>query len=83
MSGITAKIITAVAVVAIGVGAVITYKHFTKPERPVDLPRSEMVAQEREEEDEKITEEITERPSGKTATVSGIDQTKDNLEKVH
>ena len=38
MSGITVKIITAVAVVAIGVGAVITYKHNTKPNQQPALP---------------------------------------------
>ncbi|MHC4243216.1 MAG: sigma-70 family RNA polymerase sigma factor [Planctomycetota bacterium] len=80
MSGITAKIITAVAVVAIGVGVVITYKHFTKPERPIDLPQTAMIAQEREEEQEKITEEINEQPSGEMATLSISDKTKDNLE---
>ena len=80
MSGITAKIITVVAVVAIGVGAVITYKQFNKPERPLDLSQTEIITQEREEEQEKITEEITEQPSGETATVSVIDETRDNLE---
>jgi len=80
MSGITAKIITVVAVVAIGVGAVVIYKQVTEPERPIDLPQTEIIAQERKEEQEKIIEEITEKPSGKTATMSVIDETKDNLD---
>jgi RNA polymerase sigma factor (sigma-70 family) len=36
MSGVTAKIITAAAVVIIGVGTVLTYKHFNKPDMGPD-----------------------------------------------
>lgn len=79
MSGITAKIITTVAVVAIGVGAVVIYKQVTKPKRPLDLSQTEIITQESEEEQEKITEEITEKPSSKMATMSVIDETKDKL----
>ncbi|MHC4396818.1 MAG: sigma-70 family RNA polymerase sigma factor [Planctomycetota bacterium] len=50
MSGVTAKIITAAAVAAIGVGAVITYKHITKPEQGPDLSQAAMVVHEQEEE---------------------------------
>jgi RNA polymerase sigma factor (sigma-70 family) len=48
MSGVTAKIITAAAVVAIGVGAVVTYKQVTKPERGPDLSQAEIIVQEEE-----------------------------------
>jgi RNA polymerase sigma factor (sigma-70 family) len=51
MSGVTGKIIIAAAVVVIGVGAVITYKHVTKPaEQGPDLSQAGMVAPEQGEE---------------------------------
>ncbi len=76
-SGITSKIITAAVAVTIVVGAVITYKQVTKPERPPDLSRTEMIAPERKEEQEKITEEITEQPGGETAAGPVIDEIRD------
>jgi len=50
MSGVTAKIITAAALVVMGVGAVVTYKHITKPEQGFDLSRAAIIVHEQEEE---------------------------------
>lgn len=50
MSGITAKIITVAAVVAIGVGAAVTYKHVTKPPKQgPNFRQSEIVTVEPKE----------------------------------
>lgn len=80
MSGVTAKIIAAAAVVVIGVGAVITYKHVTKPEPGPDLSQTQVFVQGREEEQDKITEEITEKPSGEITTTLAINETENNAE---
>jgi len=55
MSGVTAKIITAVAVVAIGVGAVVAYKHITKPNQTSTPLPTAIVAEK--EDDAKSTNE--------------------------
>jgi len=59
MSGVTGKIITAAAVVAIGVGAVVTYKHITKRYPEPEFSQAGMIVQEQGDEQEKITEEVT------------------------
>lgn len=38
MTGVKAKIVTAAAVTAVGVGGVVTYNHVTRPIEPVDKP---------------------------------------------
>jgi RNA polymerase sigma factor (sigma-70 family) len=51
MSGVTAKIITAATVVAIGVGAVVTYKHVTKPsEQGPALSQAAIIVQEQKKD---------------------------------
>ena len=55
MSGVTAKIITAAAIVAIGVGAVVTYKHITKPNQTSTPLPTAIVAEK--EDDAKSTNE--------------------------
>ena len=80
MSSVTAKIMTAAAVAAIGVGAVVTYKHVTKPRPGPDVLQTEAIVREIEEEQDKTTEEITEQPSSEMATMLAIDETKDILE---
>ncbi len=82
MSGITAKIVTTAAVVVIGVGAVITYKCVTKPEPEPNLPQTQVFVQGREEKQDKITEEITERPSGEITNMLAINETGNNAENV-
>jgi len=75
MSGITAKIITA-AVVAIGVGAVVTYKHMTKPEQGPDLSHAGIIAQRREEEQSLHKEQHNEanKSSAEVATDMGLNE---------
>ncbi|MBN2456189.1 MAG: sigma-70 family RNA polymerase sigma factor, partial [Sedimentisphaerales bacterium] len=50
LSGVTAKIITAAAVVAIGVGAVVTYKNVTKTSPEPKFSQAGMIVQEQGEE---------------------------------
>jgi len=50
MSGVTAKIITAAAVVVIGVGAVVTYKHVTKPSPGPELSQAGIIVQKQGED---------------------------------
>ncbi len=50
MSGITAKIITIAAVVVIGVGAVVTYKHIDKPSPGPEFSQAGIIIQEQGEE---------------------------------
>ncbi|MHC4882615.1 MAG: sigma-70 family RNA polymerase sigma factor [Planctomycetota bacterium] len=57
-TGITAKILTAAAVVAVTVGAVFAYKHLTQPSQNPD-PSNELVAVV-DEQKEVVTPEITE-----------------------
>jgi hypothetical protein len=45
LTGIKAKLITAAAVTAIGVGSVVTYQQITEPSRPIDEPAAEEVTQ--------------------------------------
>jgi hypothetical protein len=81
MSTVTAKIITAAAVVAIGVGAVVTYKHVTKPtEQGFDLSQAGIIVQEQGDEQEKGIEieeaikETTEQPRDKPANLLTTDR---------
>ncbi|MHC4750913.1 MAG: RNA polymerase sigma factor, partial [Planctomycetota bacterium] len=62
MSGVTAKIITAATVVAIGVGAVVTYKHVAKPteSRPDSFEVTSMPERQPEEKIE-IAEDTAEQ----------------------
>jgi RNA polymerase sigma factor (sigma-70 family) len=50
MSGVTAKIIAAAAAAAIGVGAVVTYRHVTKPGSGPEFSQTGTIAREKEEE---------------------------------
>ncbi|HUV40401.1 MAG TPA: sigma-70 family RNA polymerase sigma factor [Sedimentisphaerales bacterium] len=70
MSGVTAKIITAAAVVVIGVGAVFTYKQITKPSSKPDFSQAGMTVQK----------EVTELPSDETANFFTLPVTKNNLD---
>lgn len=78
MSGITARIITIAAVVAVGVGTIVVYKHVTKSERSPDLPQPEWTTPEQREEQDKVKEELTKQPNGEMSTLSTIDETKGN-----
>ena len=78
MSGITAKIITIIVVVAVGVGTIVVYKQATKSEQSSVLPQPEWIAPEQQKEQDKVTEEITEQSNGEMNTLSIIDETKDN-----
>jgi len=80
ISGLTAKIITAAAVVAIGIGAVVTYKHVTKPGSGPELSQTGIVVQEQGDKQEKITEGKTGQPSDETADLSAIDESRGDLE---
>ncbi|GAG55982.1 unnamed protein product, partial [marine sediment metagenome] len=80
MSGVTAKIITAAAVVAIGVGAVVTYKQITKPSPGPEFSQAGIVVQEQGDERDKITEEVIEQPSDETANLLAIDKAQSGLE---
>ncbi|MFC1677994.1 sigma-70 family RNA polymerase sigma factor [Planctomycetota bacterium] len=73
MSGVTAKIITAAAVVAIGVGAVVTYKQITKPGPNPEFSQAGIVVHEEENSQEKITKETPDQPSDKTANLLAIE----------
>ncbi|MCP4608704.1 MAG: sigma-70 family RNA polymerase sigma factor [Planctomycetes bacterium] len=77
MSGVTAKILTAAAVAVIGVGAIITYKHFMKAEQSPGLSQTELIDQEPEELPDMIAETTTEQPGGDMATMSVVDESKD------
>jgi RNA polymerase sigma factor (sigma-70 family) len=59
MSGVTAKIITAAVVVVIGVGAVVTYKHVTKPSPGPELSQAGIIVQKQGEEQDNVKEEVT------------------------
>ncbi|HUT30916.1 MAG TPA: sigma-70 family RNA polymerase sigma factor [Sedimentisphaerales bacterium] len=50
MSGVTAKIIAAAAAVAIGVGAVVTYRHVTKPSPGPEFSQTGIIARGQREE---------------------------------
>jgi len=58
MSGVTAKIITTAAVVAIAVGAVSAYKHLSSPDQP--LTRADQIAAVEEERETLVPPESTE-----------------------
>jgi len=64
MSGVTAKIITAAAIAAIGVGAVVTYKQFNKPEQGPDLSQAGMIVQEQGEDQDAHIEKTAEQEQG-------------------
>ena len=57
IKGTAVKTITAVAAVAIGVGAVVTYRHIVKPKRGPDsfIPANTLQEQERSDEAEDVT----------------------------
>jgi len=80
MSGVTAKIITAVAAAAIAVGAVVAYKQVTKPSSEPGFSQAGMAVQGQGEEQEKVTEDVIEPPSDETADFSAIDKTQSDLE---
>lgn len=79
MSGITAKIITAAAVVTIGVGAVVAYRQITKPERGPDLSQAPIIVRQQEERQGGPIEKATEQPGDETTELSAVDETADNL----
>jgi len=80
MSGIAAKIITAAAVVAIGVGAVVTYKHITKPKPEPQSNQTAMVVQEQGDERDQTAEAVIEQPSNETASLLVFDKSQSGLE---
>ena len=70
MSGVTGKIITAVAVAAIGVGAVVTYRQVTKSEQGPDLPQAGMIVQKQEKDQVIYNKQSNEMDSSLVATSS-------------
>jgi RNA polymerase sigma factor (sigma-70 family) len=79
-SGVTAKIITAAAVLAIGIGAVVTYKQVTKSNPEPKFSQAGIVTQEQGGEQEKTIEEAIETPSDETAHMLAFDETQIGLE---
>ncbi|MDO8302322.1 MAG: sigma-70 family RNA polymerase sigma factor, partial [Sedimentisphaerales bacterium] len=74
MAGLTAKIITAVVVVAIGVGAALTYKQIIKPSFGVEI------VQKRGDTQGKSTEGVTEQRGDKTANPSIVEKNKSDVD---
>jgi len=82
ISGVTAKILTAAAIAVIGVGIIITYKHFMKAEQSPGLSPIELIDQEPEELPDMNVETTTEQPGGEMATMSVVDESKDASDNV-
>jgi RNA polymerase sigma factor (sigma-70 family) len=80
MSDVTAKIIAAAAIVAIGVAAVVTYMQITKSNPESEPSQAGMIVQEQEEKHNKVVEETTEQSSDETATLLAIDEAQSGLE---
>lgn len=80
MSGVTAKIITTIAVVAIGITAVVTYKHVNKPSQEPEFSQSIIVVQEKENEQKRITEKPYEQSSDNSAKLLTVDKSESGLE---
>ena len=80
MSGVTAKIITAAAVAAIGVGSIVVYKHVTTPSPQPEFSQAGIVVQEEEKSaDEKVVEEATEQYSDKRADLLAVEEPESDL----
>ncbi len=79
MSGITAKIITAASIVAVGVGAVVTYKYMTKPKRGPELSQAPIIVRQQEESQNGPIEKATGRSGDETTVLPTVDETADNL----
>jgi len=80
MSGVTAKIIIAGAVAAICVGAVVIFKHVTKPSPESKFSQAGMAVEEQEDERDKGIEKAIEQFSDETADFSAIDKAQSDLE---
>ncbi len=80
MSGVTAKIITSTAVIVIGVGAVVTFKHATKPSNEPEFSQLGIVAQEEKNEQGTNTEKPYEQNSDNTAELLPVDESQIGLE---
>jgi len=78
MSGVTAKIITAAAVVVIGVGAVVIYKQITKPSPGPEFSQAGIIVQEQGDEQEKIPEEVIEPSADETTILPTVHETEEN-----
>jgi protocatechuate 3,4-dioxygenase beta subunit len=76
LSGVAAKMITAAAVVVIGIGAVVTYKQVTKSDRGPDLSQAPVAVREQPEERDEIAEELIEQPGSELVRVPTIDENK-------
>ena len=81
MSGVTAKIITAAAVIAIGVGAIVAYNHVTKPSSEPEFSQAGMASQEQGDELEGGIEAI-EQFSDERVDLSAIDKAQSVLEPI-
>jgi len=79
MSGTAAKIITAAAVIAIGVGAVVAYNKIAKTNSEAQSPKAGIAVPKQENELDKITK-IIEQPSDKTANPLTHPVTTNNLD---
>ncbi|MBN2588987.1 MAG: sigma-70 family RNA polymerase sigma factor [Sedimentisphaerales bacterium] len=84
MSGVTAKIITTAAILIIGIGAVVTYKHVTKPNPEQNISQSAAITispeQEQEQETEIEIEEAIEAPVENPSQLLAMNETQSKLE---
>jgi RNA polymerase sigma factor (sigma-70 family) len=79
-TGTVAKIVTAAAVIAIGIGSVVTYNKITKPNPQPQLPQAAIVVSKQEDEQDVTVEETTEQSSDGTVNLAAIDEVKDDLD---
>jgi len=74
MSGVTGKVIAGAALVAIGIGAAVTYRQITKPGPEAGSGAVGIVVGEKADEQRKDTEEAAMQPADAAVTLSGIDE---------
>ena len=83
MSGVTVKIITAASVLAIGIGAVVAYKHVTKPipEQNISQVSSTIISPEQKQDQKREIEieEAIELPVENTTQMASVNDTQSGL----
>lgn len=82
MSTITAKIITTAAVVAVGVGGVITYKQATKPNPKPQPLHTSITVDEQENKQNNITGRVVEKEASQQETAKQLNNETTNLSVV-